>query len=79
MQLASGAAMSASDRARAVEEGSPELKKSIDELTQTLKNQRTAATTGTHYLGSQGRAEAAMRETEEKIQTMRNSYIQASY
>ena len=78
MQLASGGAMSAADRARAVEEGSPELKKSLDALNETLKAQR-ASLGGIQFLGSQERGEAAIRETEERIQTIRNQVSQASY
>jgi hypothetical protein len=103
MQLASGARMSAEDRARAVEENNPELKKSLDALNETLKKQTIElekmpessriikAGLSRSVIGAEfwknvvGKnwgvedAESAMRETQEKIQTMRNGYTQASY
>lgn len=77
-QLVSGGAMSASERAQAVIEGSPELQKSLDALNETLKIQRASAG-GFQIFGSQERSEAAIRETEERIQTIRNQVGQASY
>lgn len=76
--LASGGAMSVEQRSQAVIEGSPDLKKSLDALTQTLKEQR-ASMGGMQMFGSEARAEAAIRETEEKIQVIRNQVGQASY
>jgi hypothetical protein len=103
MQLASGAPMSAEDRARAVEENNPELKKSLDALNETLKKQTielekmpessriikaglSRSVIGAEFWkNAMGKnwgvedAESAARETQEKIQTMRNGYSQASY
>lgn len=77
-QLVSGGAMSASERADAVIAGSPELKASLDALNQTLKEQR-AGMSGLQFLGSQERSEAAIRETQEKIQVIRDQVAAASY
>jgi hypothetical protein len=65
-------------RTQAAIDSSPELKQSLDALNETLKQQR-AAVGGMQFLGSQERAEAAVRETEERIQTIRNQVGQASY
>ena len=66
------------ERTQAAIDSSPELKQSLDALNETLKAQR-AATGGVQFLGSQERAEAAIRETEEKIQTIRNQVSQNAY
>jgi hypothetical protein len=69
---------SAAERATVAEESSPELKRSIDALNETLKQQR-AAVGGFQFLGSQERAEAAVRETQEKIMTIRAQTSQLAY
>lgn len=77
LRVGAGVATSA-ERTQAAIDSSPELKQSLDALNETLKSQRASAG-GFQILGSQERAEAAIRETEERIQTIRNQVGQASY
>ncbi len=58
----------AQERYQTAVESSPELKKSIDALNETMKSQRPS---GMQFLGSQERSEAAMRETQERLMTIR--------
>ena len=66
------------DRQQAAIENSPELKKAIENLTETIKAQK-ASIGGMQFLGSQERSEAALRESQERLQTLRNQSGQASY
>jgi hypothetical protein len=73
LRVGSGEA-TAEERYQSAVENSPELKKSIDDLNDTMKKQRPS---GWQFLGSEERAEASVRETQERIMTIRSSVSQS--